>query len=94
MLQLVFDSIDLHDLKGGVSGNWAKLLLGILTLGFDVSLLCIDTVDGTSSLQLLTNRLWVHRFLRLLSFCSIIFILRWILLLKMTMILTVPYIIS
>jgi len=57
MLQLVFDSIDLHDLKGGVSGNWAKLLLGILTLGFDVSLLCIDTVDGTSSLQLLTNRL-------------------------------------
>ncbi len=38
MLQLIFDSIDLGDLKGGLYGNWAKLLLGILTLGFDVSL--------------------------------------------------------
>jgi hypothetical protein len=35
MLQLVLDSLDLHDLKHGLYGNYTKLLLGILTLVFD-----------------------------------------------------------
>ena len=37
MSQLIFDSIDLRDLKHGLLGNWAKLLLGMVTLFFDVS---------------------------------------------------------
>lgn len=37
MLQLVWDSIDLDDLRHGIAGNWAKLLLGVITLVCDVS---------------------------------------------------------
>lgn len=36
MSQLIFDSIDLRDLKHGLLGNWAKLLLGMVTLFFDM----------------------------------------------------------
>lgn len=35
MFQLILDSVDLGDVKGGLVGNWAKLLLGALTIGFD-----------------------------------------------------------
>lgn len=35
LLQIVLDSIDMHNLSGGISGNWAKFLLGFLTLFFD-----------------------------------------------------------
>lgn len=35
MLQLVWDSIDLDDLRHGIMGNWAKLLLGVITLVCD-----------------------------------------------------------
>lgn len=37
MVQLITDSIDLDNVKEGLMGNWAKLLLGIITLIFDVS---------------------------------------------------------
>ena len=37
MLQLILDSVDLGDVKSGLVGNWAKLLLGAVTIGFDVS---------------------------------------------------------
>jgi len=39
IFQLVFDSIDLGDLMGGIMGNWAKLALGVLTLCLDVRIM-------------------------------------------------------
>ena len=39
MLQLICDSIDLGDLASGIMGNWAKLVLGMITLLADVSLI-------------------------------------------------------
>lgn len=38
LLQLVLDSVDLHDLRHGILGNWAKLVLSLITLCFDVSM--------------------------------------------------------
>lgn len=35
LLQLVLDSIDMHDVKDGLLGNFPKLVLALLTLAFD-----------------------------------------------------------
>lgn len=37
MIQLLLDSIDLKDFRGGIIGNWAKLLLGMVTLILDTA---------------------------------------------------------
>jgi len=39
MSQLIFDSIDLGDLASGIMGNWAKLVLGMITLLADSAFL-------------------------------------------------------
>lgn len=36
MVQLITDSVDLNNMKEGLLGNWAKLLLGVITLVFDM----------------------------------------------------------
>jgi len=36
MVQLITDSVDLNNVKEGLLGNWAKLLLGVITLIFDM----------------------------------------------------------
>jgi cystinosin len=40
LLQLVLDSVDLHDLRHGILGNWAKLVLSLITLCFDTVFFC------------------------------------------------------
>jgi len=37
LFQLIFDSIDMHDVRGGIFGNWAKLVVSLISLAFDVS---------------------------------------------------------
>lgn len=41
LIQLYFDCLDMNDF-GGIKGNWAKLVLSLITLVFDVS--CTSTV--------------------------------------------------
>ena len=38
LLQLVLDSVDMDNVRDGILGNWAKLVLALLTLCFDVSI--------------------------------------------------------
>ena len=37
LFQLVFDAADMNDLRGGIMGNWAKLIVSLVSLSFDVS---------------------------------------------------------
>jgi len=38
-VQIILDSVDLGDLRGGIMGNWAKLVLGMITLCADSAFL-------------------------------------------------------
>jgi cystinosin len=51
MIQIIFDSIMLHDISG-MTGNMAKFLLGFVTIFFDVSIFILFYVSHCGNLYM------------------------------------------